>query len=486
VIMPSPRAAPVSALPLLLLAAAAAAPPLNCTAVGEALCSADGQCATFGVLGTQIQLHGCAVVVPNNDWEIFARDAAGGGYSRVPGSVNVNESACAAHPNSGMVHSCAPPLSPPLYTKVGAVEVHTNENTVFYFAGRLYNVENIACGFPDHAGVYWPSVWGNHSYARIRDFATGVVVSNVTSTIGFGFVSAFVDYDESSGPSSLGTVWLFGTPADRCHGNGNAQTVQAWWSTDLLAWQTQQAFDLGAHTYNVQVTKVGALGGARPAEREAWRARREAGRAAALLPPHRYAMFLECFHFAINNNDDGNLTHGWTLLPNTTAPPGGQCGGPSFAYSPADDFYYILTGGKTVLLFRTQDFVTWEAPAIAPFIAPSAGDGLVSPFQSFAARAALEGSPPAEHVGVPEQAPFVPFEPVWRENWASWARNSNDADFCCMHTDVAESIVIWGASTQGGPPLPPLTGTSAQSNSVGTAPMPLVALLAAYFNSSEA
>jgi hypothetical protein len=46
-----------------------------------------GQCATFGVLGTQIQLHGCAVVVPNNDWEIFARDAAGGGYSRVPGSV---------------------------------------------------------------------------------------------------------------------------------------------------------------------------------------------------------------------------------------------------------------------------------------------------------------------------------------------------------------------------------------------------------------
>jgi hypothetical protein len=370
----------------------------------------------------------------------------------------------------------------PLYSKLGAVDVGTYENTVFYANGRLLNVENIPCSYPEHAGVWQPDVFGNHSYARIRDFESGVVIANITSSVGFGFVSAFVDYDEASEASS--TVWLFGTPADRCGGNGAPTSVQAWWSRadDLVSWQTALAFDFGRETHNVQVTRVAPMGGASAAERAAWRERR-AGAIAARGGggSYRYVMFLECFNFAINNDPDGNLTKGWTLLADTVAPPGAPCGGPSLIYSPSDDFFYILTGGHEVWLVRTQNFSSWEVSSPTPFVSPSAGDALVSPFQGFAAAAARKGSPPAAHVGVPEPFPFVPFDPVWIANWPSWSMNSNDADFCCMHKDVETAYLIWGASTQGGRPQPPLDGTDASTNSVATAAMPLDQLLAAYF-----
>ncbi len=279
-------------------------------------------------------------------------------------------------------------------------------------------------------------------------------------------------------------LWLFGTPADRCLGNGDAKQVQAWWTRDatLQAWDTALAFDLGSHTYNVQVTYVGPRGGAGAAERAAWAARAAAGRAHGALPPGTtYAMFLEPFTYAVNNATDGNLTRGWTVV-NSLAPPGGASGGPCFTYNPLDGYFYILTGGHVVQLFRTRDFLTWNESTPAPFISPSAGDGLVAPFNGFAAVAARKGSPPQKRVNVPEDFPFVPFDPVWQANFSTWDRNSNDGDFCCQHADVPDAYVIWGASTQGRPPLPPLTGTDASTNSVGVARgLPLQALLAAYF-----
>lgn len=228
-----------------LLPAARAA--LNCTAVGEALCLAEPNCAAFGIYGLQIQLHGCATAtVANHDWAIYTRTGV-----PMPG-VNINETACTVHPFSGMQHSCAPPPpppSPPLYERLGAIEVGTYENTLVYWHGQILVLENIACSFHGHAGEYWPEIYGNHSYARLRDFETGVVLANVTSTLTFGFVSAFADYETD-------TLWLFGTPADRCLGNGHAQSVQSWWTTDptLQSWSTAMAVDLGAKsTYNVEV-----------------------------------------------------------------------------------------------------------------------------------------------------------------------------------------------------------------------------------------
>ena len=130
-------------------------------------------------------------------------------------------------------HACeaVPPSSPaptplPLYTKVGSIDVNTYENTIFYFRGVVYVLVNIPCSYPDHAGVYWPEIWGNHSYARIQELDSGLIIVNITSTREFGFVSAYADYDSD-------TLWLFGTPADRCAcSTCNAQSVQSWWTTD--------------------------------------------------------------------------------------------------------------------------------------------------------------------------------------------------------------------------------------------------------------
>ena len=465
----SRRGAALSALLLSRYCAAAAA--LNCTAVGEALCSSDGSCVAFGVYGERIQLHGCSsATVPNSDWSIYVR-GTDGAYALTPG-VNINEDGCTVHPRTGMEHTCS---GPPLYQKLGAIEVQTNENTPVYWHGALLLLENIDCSYKGHAGEWEPLVWGNHSYARLRDFSTGAVLANVSSSVGFGFLSAFPDYEHD-------TLWLFGTPVDRCFGNGDATTIYAWWTRDasLQVWERALAFDLGQHTYNVQVTHVGPRGCAGAAERAAWASLR-AARGPSALPPHRYAMFAECFTWLVNDATDGNLTSGWTVV-NSTAPPHGSCGGPSFTYSPLDDMYYILTGGNTVRLFQTPDFATWRESSPSPFIFPSAGDALVSPMNGFAAVAKAKGSPPQARVGVPERFPFVPFDPVWITNWTAFDHNSNDADFCCMHVDVPDAWVTWGASTQGGPPSPPLTGSQAATNSVGVARgVQLQALLAAYF-----
>ena len=146
-------------------------------------------------------------------------------------------------------------------------------------------------------------------------------------------------------------------------------------------------------------------------------------------------------------------------------------------------YYYIFTGGNTVHMYRTTDFVTWTESTPAPFIAPSIEDAAVAPYSGFPAAALVKGSPPNAFVGVPEPFPRRPYDPYWEgANWTAWVHNSNDADVCCMHAAVNDSAyVIWGASTQGGPPLPPLTGSDAGTNAVGVAPMALTEMLAAYF-----
>ena len=476
---------------------------LNCTAVGAALCLADARCAAFGVLGQRIQLHGCKSVIANSDWAITIR--SGATFATLPGTHNINETSCATHPWSGMEHDCAapppPPPGPPLYSKRGALDVGTYENTIFYWQQRLLNVENIACSYTEHAGI-WDASWGNHSYARIRDLESGAVIANISSTRGFGFLSALTDYD-------TGTLWLFGTPADRCLGNGDATSVQAWWSTDpaLQVWSTALAFDYGKHTYNVQVVKVAPPPGL-PAPQTARLAAAVAERtAAAGLPPHKYAMFLEEFAWAINAGDD--LTTGWVLLNNTRQPEGAPAGGPMMLYNGYDQFYYILTGGNTVHLYRTQDFFNWVESSPSPFIFPSEDDAAVAPFSDFPARALYRGAPSNLHVGVPEPGPQRPYNPWWMgPNWTAWVHNSNDGDMarlaplaapprciffflplpphtlhsqCCMHANVSTSYIVWGASTQGRPPGPPLDGNDAGTNSLGTAAMPLHELLANYF-----
>eukprot|EP00041_Stephanoeca_diplocostata_P028232 m.793032 g.793032 ORF g.793032 m.793032 type:complete len:218 (-) comp23333_c0_seq9:2635-3288(-) len=190
----------------------------------------------------------------------------------------------------------------------------------------MYNLENIPCKYREHAGIWFPEYIGN-SYARIREFESGKIVANISSTIGWGFVSAFTDYEHDK-------VWLFGTHANRCEGNGKSLTeVRSWWSagngdgqSQLTEWGTSSAFDCKT-THNVQVTKVGPMG-AEPAPPMP---------SGGVLPPHRYIMFLEPFSWAINNNADGNLSHGWKYIDSVA--PKAPSGGPSMRYNPTDQFY---------------------------------------------------------------------------------------------------------------------------------------------------
>ena len=441
----------------------------------ESLCLNDSSCVGFGLYENQVQLHGCLAITPNNDWTLYSRN--GSVFSLIPGNHNIDESKCSTHPNTGMQHSCAAPPPPaPLYTKVGAIDVGTYENTVFFWQDTLLNLENIACSYTEHAGI-WDSSFGNHSYARIREFDTGKVLVNISETVSFGFITPFADY-------STGILWLFGTPCDRCIGNGDATTVQAWWTTDpsLQKWSTAMAFNLGQHTYNVQVSKVGPPGGIPGFEVPAWDSSIKKASQAVGLPPHNFVMILEPFFFAINAGDGSDLSTGWVLLQGTKAPPA-PSGGPMIVYSPYDFYYYILTGGKNVFLYRTLDFQTWVESSPSPFIAPSEEDALVSPYSGFPSASLIKGSPPNSHVGVAEPFPRRPFSPYWMgANWSAWSKNSNDGDMCCIHEGFGNrSIIIWGASTQGRPPSPPLDGTDASTNSVATISLPLHAMLASYF-----
>ena len=198
-----------------------------------------------------------------------------------------------AHCIHPAAHPCvAPPPPSQLYNKTGSIDVGTFENGVFYWGGRLLNLENIPCSYWDHAGIWDPATHGNHSYARIRDFLMGAVVANITLTVGYGFLTPLQDY-------TTGTLWLFGTPADRCVGNGSPTTVRAWWCNDpsLQAWASATAFDYGSVTHNVQVTRVGPLGGSSGPEIEAWEARQRCSTlplASAAAPPVRHDAGVLC------------------------------------------------------------------------------------------------------------------------------------------------------------------------------------------------
>eukprot|EP00035_Acanthoeca_spectabilis_P013138 m.238986 g.238986 ORF g.238986 m.238986 type:complete len:467 (-) comp15813_c1_seq4:208-1608(-) len=345
------------------------------------------------------------------------------------------------------------------YTIRGAIEVDTNENTIFLFQSKLYLIENIPCYYSEHAGI-WDPAYANASYARIRDFATGALITNVSSSIGFGFVSAFVDeHPPTGGPPVL---WLFGSACNRCphpkagpQGCVSPRTVQWWRATDATLTNFTTGVAGGtAPTYNVEVARVTSS----PQQQ-----------AAVGLPPHNYVMILEIKPtlFLLNNAVDGDLSSGWFPIPGVNNDFGCPSGGPSIRFSPLDQYYYAIEGGTHVELVRTRDFQTWERSPNAPFLEPSEADAQVAPFAGFPAVAAQRL-----------------FPPMSGDNWTKWDHNSNDADVCCMTTDPAfatQAYVVYGAGTQGGAPKPPLTKANHCANVVATANMSLPALLARHF-----
>jgi hypothetical protein len=358
--------------------------------------------------------------------------------------------------------------APHSYTTKGTIEVDTNENSLFLWHDDLFLLENIPCYYSQHASKWDPS-FNNASYTRIRRVDDGSIVANVSETIGFGFVTPFVDEDHDQ-------LWLFGSACNRCGGppgaaptskpNGlspssNGQncavdrktTVWKATSPTMKAWT--KGIDAGGTvaTYNVVVSRVRANASKQIANG---------------LPPHTYIMILEIgTRYMYNSATDGDLTKGWKAVDGAKPPK--LNGGPSIRYSELDEFYYSILGGHNVVLYRTKDFRTWEASAT--FIAPSAADAQISNFAGFDA-------------GVAAARNFTPM--AGATNYTRWDWNSNDADVCCMTKSTRgkyanNSWVIWGAGTQGRAPKPPLTRANHCANVIATAAMSLPELLAAQF-----
>ena len=164
-------------------------------------------------------------------------------------------------------------------------------------------MEGVGCGFFQNATMEDPN-FANHSYIRIVEVGSGLVVSNIPGSAGFGFPNAVVDYENDR-------VWVFATTQDRC---GNARWdptvphnhwVQSWQTRDLTHWSSSVAGGTeGIAIPNTDVARVHM-------------SKEDAKRRG--LPPHRWIMMLEMTtqvktQFMINNEPDDDLTKGHPAL----------------------------------------------------------------------------------------------------------------------------------------------------------------------------
>ena len=438
----------------------------------EVACAADAHCASFGVHGGSFQLHGCAdadAQIPNQDWTIFVPASAAKKAWRALGkAVNIDEGKCSVHPKHTSGHCGSAPPQPPAppvpplplpYEALGAIDVGTLETSIFMFNGTRYIQDNIGCGYVDHWGN-WPggAAFKGHSYVRIRELETGITIANVSETISTDFVSSFVDHRPTGD-----VLWLSALNHDRCRHSGELERsesnmcgtgVKAIASRDLKTFVSSMALP-NTSTCNTEVANVESH--------------------PSTLPPHRYVMILEEYEFKINNNVDGDLTHGWVSvggsrggpLPGPAKAPHASSGGPSIRHEAGH--YYVITGGRTVELCRSTDLGASDPWNCTVMVKPTGkggatgpGDGAVSPYGGFARDQVRKGFP------------------VMTNEVAAWDWNSNDADVCCTGGS-SPSFIVWGASTQGARSrLPP--GSPNCVNAIGRSNMTLAAMLQAFFD----
>ena len=327
-----------------------------------------------------------------------------------------------------------------------AVQAVMCEGTPFWWPKdkKMYLMECVCRGPLDKAGwgnpygFYWGHAeqwlpeYTNHSYIRVRDMETGDIVSNITSSIGFGFGAAFVDYDHDM-------LWISATANDRaspdsprpdgpphshCNRTVHGVSVENHWecngvwvfnSSDLMTFTRRQT-DVKWNGPNTDIGRV-YDSPAHPTP--------------ANLPEHRYIMATEDGTWAVNNRADGDLSRGWTTLPAEKAH-GGSLACPSVRYLPSDGYYYTVSGGNIIPLMRSKNLLDWETAngTSAPFIQSSTGDIKVA--SSVMKSAAANLARGHANLSFPHRA--------------IWDKDANDADFCC------ES---WGGASpeKGGPEI---------------------------------
>ena len=171
--------------------------------------------------------------------------------------------------------------------------------------------------------------------------------------------------------------------------------------------------------------------------------------------------------FMVNNNADGDLTHGW--VPATGSKPfHAPSGGPSIRFE--GGHYYVITGGYTVMLCRSTDLGATDPWNCTVMVKPTGHGGAAGPYDGAV----------APYVNFAKDAARKDFA-VMQKNVSAWDWDRNDADVCCTGGS-SPSFIVWGASSQGGKDdLPP--GSPSCTNAIGRANMTLVAMLQAFFPS---
>lgn len=276
-----------------------------------------------------------------------------------------------------------------LPAKLGLYDFFVDESTPIVFNGRLLMMESIVQDSPE----YVPLVPNCTCYFRVRDQASGVVLVNISSSCGHAFGSAFVATNDA-GLDTLfivGTTWVrMGAPAPPsssvpahpspgtaaaaavgdaralgwggpCSAGGANCSIDMFYTSDpaLQAWTTVPRVVLpGKTVYNTDVTYVGLPGAARAAAQAAAGAPPTVRRGA--LPAHEWIMQTEGPggpRFFVSNASDPTDAAGWQLLDPAVYSMGGsnQVGScPSIRYDAASGYYYVLTGGRDILLLRSR------------------------------------------------------------------------------------------------------------------------------------
>jgi hypothetical protein len=313
--------------------------------------------------------------------------------------------------------------------------------------------------------TYWPPnektgmlvPFSNHSYFRIRDLATGAVVSNVQGSQSFAYGSAVVD------PVTR-KAWVFGSPRDLCHhakDPPNPNFVQAWWSDDLVTWHTATgpALSLPAYPFNMDVTPVVnvTLNGT----------------------SINFVMVLENGRIAVHTAADRNLSKGW-VVHHSKSKGFGEC--PAVHYGEEDGYFYVISGGRTIALARTKNLNDWVKAK--DLVAADADlDSKVSPFLDMEAQ--VNGKTPGSDQKAAANLRNVLANPY------CWEFNVNDADFCCGSKETApgaplnKSYVLYSPSSQGAKALDNCTALGLRStdfNGIAMADVSLTQLLSSRFD----
>ena len=339
------------------------------------------------------------------------------------------------------------------------------ENTLLRLDGQLYLMESHSHGMDDvfPPDVYNSSTQGDNSFFRLRNFKTGIIIANVSQSIGHSFCAAAADHERRQlwvfcGANARGNKLNPGpcgtTPRRGCY-------VGAWNASfdDLTSWSpTRKALVLpdGTSLFNNDVALVrGAAAAA------------AAATLAGAAPPHQAVMIIEGRAdkgvarpgpFAVNTGNDGDLGANWKILDqskyNFGLPKGaageGTGDAPALRYDAEQGYYYSVGGGWITngpVRSKTLAIGTWAVSPLAPMAVPDA-------------RVAAAGLPASDEVkGINtdyftavwgDKGGLNPTNRAYAKNLSKWAWGATDPDLCCSDGQ-APSFLLNTLSRQGTP-----------------------------------